>query len=68
MKKFEVGKRYTDGSAVFEIVSRTAKTAVIAMVYHTGKFNEKVREPKKKKIHVWGTEEVIFHHCYELHA
>ena len=50
MRTFEIGKRYTDGSAVFEIVSRTAKTIKFVRVQHVDRFNERKSEEKKAKI------------------
>ena len=47
MRTFEVGKRYTDGSAIFEIVARTAKTIKFVRVQHAGRFNERKSEEKK---------------------
>lgn len=66
--KFEVGKRYNDGFATFEIISRTAKTATIGFVKHAGKFNEKITDVKTKKINFWPTGEVIFFSPYEIQA
>lgn len=68
MKKFEIGKRYTDGAMTFEIIGRTAKTAKVATIQHAGRFNEKVTDIKNRKINNWDTEEVIYCGCYELHA
>ena len=69
MKKFEVGKRYRDGALTFEVISRTKKTAKVAVILHEGKANEKIREIKKVKLNVWEDGEVFFH-CdfYEVHA
>lgn len=41
MRKFEEGKRYTDGAMTFEIIKRTAKTVTFAYILHAGKTNEK---------------------------
>lgn len=68
MKKFEIGKRYTTGGVTFEVISRTAKTVKMALIQHAGKSNEKVTDIKSRKINDWGTEEVVFWNCYELHA
>lgn len=68
MKKLEVGKRYTDGGVTFEVLNRTAKTVKMALIQHAGKFNEKITGIKSVKVNDWGTEEVIFWNCYELHA
>lgn len=68
MKKFEVGKRYEDGALTFEIISRTATRANVAIILHEGRANEKVREIKNIKLHVWPDGEVFFHNCYEVHA
>lgn len=68
MKKFEVGKRYVEGGVTFEVISRTAKTAKMALIQHAGRCNEKVTDVKIKKINNWETEEVIFWNCYEIHA
>lgn len=68
MRKFEVGKRYNDGCATFEIISRTAKTIKVAYIQHAGRFNEKVTDVKTKKVYNWETEEVAYYGYYEIHA
>lgn len=68
MRKFETGKRYKDGAMTFEIISRTAKTATVAIIQHAGRFNERITDTKKGKIYTWETEEVIFCGCREIHA
>ena len=68
MRTFEVGKRYRDGALTFEVISRTATRANVAIILHEGKANEKVREIKNIKLHVWPDGEVFFHNCYEVHA
>lgn len=68
MKKFEIGKRYTEGGVTFEVISRTAKTVKMSLIQHAGRFNEKVTDVKSKKVNDWETEEVIFWGCYEIHA
>lgn len=68
MKTFEVGKRYTDGSAVFEIVARTAKTIKFVRVQHVDRFNERKSEEKKAKIQIWGEREVFCNHYYTVEA
>lgn len=68
MKKFEIGKRYTEGGVTFEVISRTANTVKMALIQHAGRANEKVTSTKVKKVSDWGTEEVIFWNCYEIHA
>lgn len=68
MKKFESGKRYKDGEATMEVVSRTNKFATIALVHHAGRSNEKLSGTKRVKINDWETEEVVFLNCYEFHA
>lgn len=40
MRTFEIGKRYRDGAATFEIIGRTAKTVRFVMIQHAGHFNE----------------------------
>lgn len=60
MRKFEIGKRYNDGSFTFEIVKRTAKTVTYVKVIHAGRFNEKKdNEEKRAKILDWDTREVF---------
>lgn len=49
MKKFEVDKRYVEGGVTFEVISRTAKTAKMALIQHAGRCNEKVTDVKIKK-------------------
>ena len=68
MRKFEIGKRYTDGAMTIEVLKRTAKTVQIAIIAHAGRFNEKVTDTKKCKVNDWKTEEVIFMGCREYHA
>ena len=68
MKKFEVGKRYSEGTATFEIIKRTAKTITFAMIQHAGKANERKGEAKKAKINVWDNKEVFFTNCYQIEA
>lgn len=68
MKKFEIGKRYTEGGVAFEVISRTAKTVKMALIQHAGRSNEKITDVKSKKVNNWETEEVIFWNCYEIHA
>lgn len=52
----------------FEVISRTAKTATVAMIQHAGRFNERVSGTKRLKLSNWETGEVIFYSCYEIHA
>lgn len=68
IRKFEIGKRYNDGAAVFEIVKRTEKTITFVMVQHAGKCNERKREAKKAKISVWEDREVFMTNCYTVEA
>ena len=68
MSKFEVGKRYNDGAAVFEVVARTAKTIKFVMVQHAGRENERKSEEKKAKINVWGDKEVFVTNIYTVEA
>lgn len=68
MKKFEIGKRYAAGGVIFEVISRTANTVKMALIQHAGRSNERVTDVKSRKISNWGTEEVVFWNCYELHA
>lgn len=68
MKKFEVGKRYSDGAATFEIIGRTAKTIKYVYIHHPGRSNEKRAEEKKAKILNWDDREVFFASCYQLEA
>ena len=49
MRTLEIGKRYTDGSAVFEIVARTANTIKFVRVQHVDRFNERKSEERKQK-------------------
>lgn len=59
MKKFEVGKRYSESGITYEILKRTPKTVKYALIYHAGKFNEKVAEVKSARIKDWGDKEVF---------
>lgn len=68
MKKFEIGKRYTEGGVTFEVLSRTSKTVKMALIQHAGKPNEKITSIKNKKVNNWNTEEVVYFGCYEIHA
>ncbi len=69
MRKFEVGKRYSESNAVkFEIVKRTAKTITYVQILHAGRFNETKSEPKRTKIHNWEDREVFFTSHYQLEA
>lgn len=68
MRKFEVGKRYTDGAVAFEIVARTSKTIKFVMIQHEGKSNERRCSEKKAKINNWGDREVFFSNCYQVEA
>lgn len=70
MTKFETGKRYKAEAsmAVFEVVKRSNKFVTVAFIHHYGRFNEKLAEPKKLKVNVWGDEEVLFSSNYEIHA
>lgn len=68
MKKFEVGKKYYDGTEVAEIIKRTEKTISYVIIQHEGKINERKSEVKKKKIYNWETEEVFYSNCFEFHA
>lgn len=69
MKKFEVGKRYEDCGATFEVIKRSAKFVTVAYIHHPGRYNEKRAEPKRLGILIWpdGSEVVCPTH-YELHA
>ena len=53
MRKFEVGKRYNDGAATFEIVARTEKTIKFVMIQHAGRSNERKMNEKIAKISDW---------------
>lgn len=64
MNKFEVGKRYNDGSVVFEIVARTNKTVTFVRVQHANRFNERKSEEKKATIKIWNTGEVFTSNDY----
>lgn len=68
MRKFEEGKRYTDGDMTFEIIKRTAKTVTFSYILHAGKTNEKRAEEKKAKINKWEDREVFFTNCYQVEA
>lgn len=68
MKKFEIGKRYNDGTITFEITGRTDKTIKFAMIQHAGKTNERKCEEKKAKINIWENKEVFFTNCYQIEA
>ena len=68
MRKFEVGKRYTDGAMTFEVVSRTSKTIKFVMIQHEGKLNERKGLEKKAKINNWEDREVFFSNCYQVEA
>ena len=46
MRTFEIGKRYRDGAATFEIIGRTAKTVRFVMIQHAGHFNERKGDEK----------------------
>lgn len=60
VKQFEVGKRYTDNSATYEIMTRSDKMIKIGMIHHPNRVNEKLGTVKKVKVNVWGNEEVFF--------
>lgn len=47
--KFEVGKRYTDNSATYEIMTRSDKMIKIGMIHHPNRVNEKLGTVKKSK-------------------
>lgn len=68
MRKFEVGKRYNDGAATFEITGRTAKTVKFVYIHHAGRFNEKKADEQKAKINKWEDREVFFTNCYQVEA
>lgn len=68
MRKFEVGKRYNDGAAVFEIVARTAKTIKFVRVQHAGRSNERRYDEKKVKIQNWNDREVFITNDYTVEA
>ena len=68
MRKFEVGKRYNDGAATFEIVARTEKTIKFVMVQHAGRSNERKMNEKKAKISEWEGREVFVTNCYTVEA
>lgn len=68
MRTFEVGKRYNDGAATFEIVTRTAATIKFCMIQHPGRSNERRCDEKKAKINNWGDREVFFTSCYQVEA
>ena len=70
MKKFEVGKRYTENGAVeFEVVKRTNEFVTVVQIQHAGRYNERRSDPKRVKVNIWNNEEVIFPtHYDELHA
>lgn len=68
MRRFEVGKRYNDGAAVFEITGRTAKTIKFTMIQHAGRSNERRCDEKKTKINEWEGREVFFTNCYQIEA
>lgn len=68
MKKFEVGKRYNDGTAVFEIVARTTKTIKFVMIQHAGRANERRGDEKRAKVNNWDGREVFMTNCYTVEA
>ena len=68
MRKFEVGKRYNDDAATFEIVARTAKTVIFVMIQHPGKSNERRCDEKKAKVENWDGREVFMTNCYTVEA
>ena len=56
MRTFEIGKRYRDGAATFEIIGRTAKTVRFVMIQHAGHFNERKGDEKRAKVNNWDQE------------
>lgn len=68
MKKFEVGKRYTDGAMTFEITGRTEKTIKFMEIQHAGRFNERKSEEKNVKILNWPNREVFITGKHEIEA
>lgn len=68
MRTFEIGKRYNEGAAVFEIVARTNKTVTFVRVQHSGRFNERKSETKKAKILNWDSREVFMVSDYTVEA
>ena len=68
MRTFEIGKRYNDGVAVFEIVARTNKTVTFVRVQHSGRCNERKSETKKAKILNWDSREVFMVSDYTVEA
>ena len=53
VKRFEAGKRYTDNSATYEIMTRSDKMIKIGMIHHPNRVNEKLGTVKKVKVNVW---------------
>ena len=68
MKKFKVGKRYTDGAMTFEITGRTEKTVKFVEIQHAGRCNERKSEEKRTKVQNWPNREVFFAGCHEVEA
>ena len=68
MRTFEIGKRYRDGAATFEIIGRTAKTVRFVMIQHAGHFNERKGDEKRAKVNNWDGREVFFTNCYQVEA
>lgn len=68
MRTFEVGKRYNDGSATFEITGRTAKFVNFIQIQHAGRTNERKGDEKRAKLNVWDDREVFFTNCYQVEA
>ena len=66
--RFEVGKRYTDNSGTYEIMSRSDKMIKIVFIHHPNRVNEKLGTVKKVKLNAWGNEEIFFDGCHEIHA
>ena len=66
--KFEAGKKYNDGTRIFEITKRTKTFVSYVVIDHYGRCNEKRKEEKKAKINLWGNKEVFFANPYEVHA
>lgn len=59
MKKFEVGKRYYTDGVDYEIIVKTEKTITFNIIYHGGRFNEKIAATKKVKLRIWPKGEVF---------
>ena len=68
MRKFEIGKRYSEGGMTIEVADRTEKTITFFVILHAGHPNERVRETKKKRIQNSRNGEAIWMSPYEIEA